>query len=43
MLRDRKEHDLKLKKKDIRAVSSELDAANKYYDSLKPDCLEVHV
>jgi len=43
MLKDDKEHDLKLTNKDIRAVSEELDAANKYYDTLKPECLETHV
>jgi len=43
MLKDRKEHEKKLTKKDLRNVSQELKAANDYYDQLKPQCLEVHV
>eukprot|EP00397_Hematodinium_sp_SG-2012_P020328 GEMP01020937.1.p1 GENE.GEMP01020937.1~~GEMP01020937.1.p1 ORF type:complete len:649 (+),score=230.44 GEMP01020937.1:211-2157(+) len=43
MLKDRKEHTRKLTKKDLRALSDELDASNAYYDQLKPQCLEVHV
>lgn len=43
MLKDRKEHTRKLTNKDLRSVSDELKAANDYYDSLKPQCLEVHV
>jgi predicted transcriptional regulator len=30
-------------KKDLKAVTAELDKANKYYDNLKPQCLEVKV
>jgi DNA repair exonuclease SbcCD ATPase subunit len=30
-------------KKDLAAEEAELDAANKYYDTLKPLCLEIHV
>lgn len=43
MLKDRKEHERKLTKKDYRSVSDELSAAKDYYDTLKPQCLEVHV
>jgi len=43
MLKDRKEHERKLTKQDLRSVTDELNAANDYYGSLKPQCLEVHV
>lgn len=43
MLKDRKEHERKLTNKDLRSVTEELNAANDYYDELKPQCLEVHV
>jgi DNA repair exonuclease SbcCD ATPase subunit len=43
LLKDQKEHDLKGTKKDLAATQEELDAALKYYEELKPQCLEVHV
>jgi len=43
MLKDRKEHERKLTNKDLRSVMDGLKAANEYYDTLKPQCLEVHV
>lgn len=43
MLKDRKEHERKLTNKDLRSVIDGLNAANEYYDALKPQCLEVHV
>merc|ERR1719158_2663765 len=43
LLKDEKEHDLKGTKKDLGATQEELDAALKYYEELKPQCLEVHV
>merc|ERR1719333_1558253 len=43
LLKDQKEHTLKGTKKDLVATQEELDAALKYYEELKPQCLEVHV
>jgi len=43
MLKDRKEHERKLTKKDLRSTTKELNASNEYYEQLKPQCLEVHV
>merc|ERR1719321_2156073 len=43
LLKDQKEHTLKGTKKDLGKTQEELDAALKYYDELKPQCLEVHV
>jgi len=43
LLKDQKEHTLKGTKKDLAATQEELDAALKYYEELKPQCLEVHV
>jgi len=43
MLKDRKEHERHLNEKDLSATQKELDAALEYYESLKPQCLEVHV
>jgi hypothetical protein len=41
--KDQKEHELKGKKEDLDSTQEELDAALKYYEELKPACLEVHV
>merc|ERR1719379_1953594 len=43
LIKDKKEHQLKLTKKDRDSVQEELDAALAYYEELKPMCLEVHV
>merc|ERR1719313_1992940 len=43
LLKDQKEHELKGTVKDLTATQEELDAALKYYEELKPMCLEVHV
>merc|ERR1719313_177429 len=43
LVKDQKEHSHKLTKKDLDATQEELDAALKYYEELKPMCLEVHV
>jgi hypothetical protein len=43
LLKDQKEHELKGTVKDLTATQAELDAALKYYEELKPACLEVHV
>merc|ERR1719233_678264 len=43
MQKDRDEHTRKLVQKDLGSVTDELVAAQKYYDSLKPQCLQVHV
>merc|ERR1719265_2748046 len=43
LLKDQKEHELKGTAKDLGATQEELDAALKYYEELKPQCLEVHV
>merc|ERR1719389_1515669 len=41
--KDQKEHELKGKISDLESTQAELDAALKYYEELKPACLEVHV
>merc|ERR1719238_2657362 len=41
--KDQKEHELKGKTSDLDSTQEELDAALKYYEELKPACLEVHV
>jgi len=41
--KDQKEHELKGKNSDLDSTQEELDASLKYYDELKPACLEVHV
>merc|ERR1719463_151228 len=41
--KDQKEHELKGKTSDLESTQEELDAALKYYEELKPACLEVHV
>merc|ERR1719335_683783 len=43
LIKDKKEHEAKLTKEDLAAAQEELDAALKYYEELKPMCLEVHV
>merc|ERR1719213_230009 len=43
LIKDKKEHEAKLTKEDLAAAQDELDAALKYYEELKPMCLEVHV
>merc|ERR1719174_2981469 len=43
LIKDKKEHEHKLTKADLDATQEELDAALKYYEELKPMCLEVHV
>jgi len=43
MLKDRKEHAQHGVSKDLESTNEELDAARKYYESLKPQCLEVKV
>eukprot|EP00419_Tripos_fusus_P010736 CAMPEP_0172667812 /NCGR_PEP_ID=MMETSP1074-20121228/8665_1 /TAXON_ID=2916 /ORGANISM="Ceratium fusus, Strain PA161109" /LENGTH=669 /DNA_ID=CAMNT_0013484379 /DNA_START=57 /DNA_END=2066 /DNA_ORIENTATION=+ len=41
--KDQTEFDQGQVKKDLESAQRKLDAANKYYDELKPACLEVHV
>jgi len=41
--KDQTEFDKSEKEKDLAAEDAELAAANKYYEELKPQCLEVHV
>jgi len=41
--KDQKEHELKGKQSDLDSTQEELDASLKYYEELKPACLEVHV
>merc|ERR1719335_865877 len=43
LIKDKKEHELKGTKEDLASTQEELDAALKYYEELKPMCLEVHV
>jgi hypothetical protein len=43
MDKDRKEHKQHGVSKDLASTQDELDAANAYYESLKPQCLEVKV
>merc|ERR1719159_1102793 len=43
LIKDKKEHEHKGTKEDLAATQEELDAALKYYEELKPMCLEVHV
>merc|ERR1719321_1120626 len=43
MLKDKKEFEHKMNKKDLKATQDELDAALEYYEQLMPQCIEVHV
>jgi len=43
LLKDQKEYELKLAKKDLGESQAALDAALAYYEQLKPQCIEVHV
>jgi hypothetical protein len=43
LLKDQKEYELKLAKKDLGESQTALDAALEYYAQLKPQCIEVHV
>jgi len=43
LLKDQKEYELRLAKKDLGESQAALDAALGYYAKLKPQCIEVHV
>jgi len=43
LLKDQKEYELKLARKDLGESQAALDAALGYYAQLKPQCIEVHV